>query len=117
MSLPVTDPEYIRSLIEAVRQGKLTDVRLFFILALEGYYSPMLDGMNRDVGHFLYRLSDLMPAEDRAKLKIYPNYESGSLVDNGVRWDTLEDFRREWAKSNPHIPQLDLLRSLEALNI
>lgn len=79
-------------------------LELFFGLALKFYTDPTEPGMDTQVGHMIYRLSDSVPQDIRKKIAIYPN-EEGLIVEQGVHWTSLEDFRTEWEGRYSHIPE------------
>lgn len=86
--------------------------RLFFATVLDGYYSPMMNGMDGEVGHLLYRLADHLSVEERDQILIYPS-ENGSVLCaipglGTSAWDSLEDWRRRWELDCPDIPELNL---------
>jgi hypothetical protein len=90
-----------------------TLLELFFDFGLTPYYSPLHAGIDTSIGNFIYRLSDRVPEEKRKRITLYPS-PGGSLVcyedydpENPTRWDTLEDFRREWEKSHTAIPAFE----------
>lgn len=75
----------------------------FFQRCLDFYYSPLEEGMSGNVGHILYRLSDYLPLEKRQKIVIYPS-DTGSIIQDGEPWDTLQDWRKDWENRYPYIP-------------
>jgi hypothetical protein len=88
-------------------------LEMFFDFGLTPYYSPLHAGIDLSVGNFIYRLSDRMPKEKRKRIMLYPS-PGGSLIyyaesdpESPTRWDTLEDFRRQWEEKNPMIPTFE----------
>jgi len=87
-------------------------VKMFFWLSTHSFYSPMHTGLDRDVGNFIYRLSDKIPEDIRSEIGMYPNdrgtiYEKDSAGDT-VQWDSLQQWREEWehiAEGNFDIPE------------
>lgn len=110
--LVVADIPYLRQVLESCK--KLADGGMeiakvrdhFFMMALVGYYDCMWAGMNRDVGHVVYRLADLFDENIRKEIMIYPSGESDD------RWYSLEDWRKEWEKAHPVIPEFDFTKKL-----
>ncbi|GEM_PF-6533009 len=92
-----------------------TERELFFSVALLPYYDGGItwEGMDAEVGHIIYRLTDLVDPDDRKAFAIYPSSD-GSVTtkyeyeydheEREVKWDSLEDWRREWERTNPNIP-------------
>ncbi|MDA2922124.1 hypothetical protein MYX07_02535 [Patescibacteria group bacterium AH-259-L07] len=83
----------------------------FFSIELGRYYDCLSDGLPIMTGHFIYRLSDLVPIEQRRTMAIYPNEESGSVIPDHtdpdpMPWDSLEDWRQTWKKDYSPIPKL-----------
>ncbi|VVB82657.1 Uncharacterised protein [uncultured archaeon] len=94
--------------------GKYPDYNIidgFFSWALFPYYTPCLPndfyGITKNAGHIIYRLSDFLSEETRKNIHIYP-HEKGMVIlkqlEGNVRWDSLEDWRKEWKKNNSYIP-------------
>ena len=75
---------------------------LLFNIALSPYYSPDGD-LPTNTGNILYRLSEFIPEEERMKIAVYPS-EDGPIVQGGAHWDSLEDWRKEWASGGMEIP-------------
>ncbi len=90
--LPTIVPDDIKRVWNIIKG--LTDleheekIKLFFKLALQGYYSPMTDGMKGDAGHIIYRLSDHLTLEERLAIEVYP-------------YITLEGWRIDWERHHP----------------
>lgn len=93
----------------------------FFSRALLPYYEAGIshwEGLDRETGHIIYRLSDLVDPEDRKVFAVYPS-QDGSITkmlgDEGdeyeSKWDSLEDWRDEWSKNHPEIPDHDIVQS------
>jgi hypothetical protein len=89
---------------------------MFFGHVLLGYYSPMFDHLTRDVGDVVYRLSDFLSDTERQAINIYPS-DLGSLIVDGDRWDSLEDWRLAWERNRPLIPYFDFGHGLEVLDL
>lgn len=114
--LPVGDIKWIKKVLIYYQELKAEDpsfyskhVPPFFMEVITPFYDCMWDGMTRDAGHVIYRLSDSVPKEVRESLAVYPNGETGSLMHDGGFWNSLEDWRREWEKMNPIIPEFQKL--------
>lgn len=90
----------LQSLEESLSKSEL--LHLFFREALTPYYDCMYSGLQSNVGHIIYRLSDNVEESLRRKIEIYPNL-------NGNGWVSLEDWRNEWTADNTHIPNVNLL--------
>jgi len=107
--LPTADLAYLRSLLQWHKDHPdLFSIETFFCQALLGYYDCMWSGMNQEVGHLVYRLSDSVPEEERGRIPVYPGIDEGSLILENNRWYSLEDWRRCWEKQNPIIPHYTL---------
>ena len=99
------DGKFIRTKVEEFLALKATgqftpaELRSHFLMQTIGRWTdPFCEGMAGDVGHALYRITDLMDPEERAAIEVYPG-------ENG--WETVEDWRREWERLHPGgIPQL-----------
>lgn len=107
--LPVTDIPFLKDVAERVmayykQVGDKHKAReLFFSLALVGFYDCMAGGLKSDAGHIIYRFSDYVDPDERAKIEIYPGKD---------RWDNLKDWRAEWEKLHRAIPDLDPARRI-----
>jgi hypothetical protein len=122
--LPLVDTKYLvehsfewfkSTLDETGDRPKARDV--FFSSALMGFYDPTYMGLGTEAGHIVYRLSDHLSEAERSTIKIYPS-PTGSLSINGNRWDSLEDWRKEWESLPDEIPHFDFGRGLkEALGL
>jgi len=120
---PVADAAWFKKNLEHIKKfinegGNIQQAReLLFSAILVGYYDCMWGGMDRDVGHLLYRLSDFIGEEERRQMMIYPS-EDGMIFDYDLfLWDSLEDWRKQWEKSHPIIPEFDFQKHLEAIQI
>lgn len=93
-------------------------VESFFMWALEPYYSPLWDGGDRGVLDIVYRLSDRISQVERRRIMVYPSPTGEILLEDG-RWDSLEQFRREWEnqaeRQGRFIPTVEQLPSVPAL--
>src|ERR1700733_15342695 len=104
--------EYFKVCLE--RTGDFKKARdSFFRHALLGFYDCMFDGLKEKAGQWLYRLSDHLSEVERFEMEIYPS-ETGSLAPDGGRWDSLEDWRRQWESYHFEIPRYDFGRGLIA---
>ncbi len=95
--LPTSTPEDVKKTWQMVNRTNLEHnekVELFFKLALQGFYSPMMDGMKSDAGHIIYRLSDYLTPEERQGIVVYHSNPETSL----------DDWRTEWEKLHGSIP-------------
>lgn len=103
------DREYLG---ELMRSGRWTLERERFLsLALLPYYESGVnywDGLERDAGNIIYRLSDFIDAKERKTFAVYPSKDGSITLHEGeegeYRWDSLEDWRVEWAANHPNIP-------------
>lgn len=110
--LPIGDVPYLRTLVEHYKDNPDFTRERFFSYALLGFYDAMWDGLNGTAGHIIYRLSDAIEKPQRETMHIYPS-STGSIIiehkdrgeDAGVRWDSLEDWRKKWERDNPVIPE------------
>lgn len=106
--LPLGDIPYLQELAKWYSENRELPLRHFFSRAIVPYYDPMWDGLKIDAGHIIYRLSDVIPPEERATMEIYPS-NTGSIIqleDNTCpRWDSLEDWRTHWKRHHPIIPE------------
>lgn len=85
---------------------------LFFSNALTPYYDCMWDGMEPEVGHIIYRLSDNVPDDIRSCILIYPK-----MGKDEERWVTLSEWREEWERNCPEgIPNFDSLPKVDRAN-
>jgi hypothetical protein len=120
---PIADASWLKKNLEYLRKyfykgGNAKESRkLLFTSMLCGYYDCMWGGLQRDIGHVIYRLSDLLSEDERRQMKIYPSSDGSILVEEGDRWDSLEDWRKLWEKSHPIIPEFDFQKHLEATQI
>lgn len=107
--LRLGDTEYLKEIIKVIKEdNKIADpIETFFFYALGPYYCPVgWDGIKRNAGHIIYRLSDFLPEEKRSNIAIYPS-EHGSLIVNNYPWDSLGDWRKKWEKHYPNgIPEM-----------
>lgn len=111
--LPVGNVDYLKKLVEDYkRYREIKNLELFFSMALLPFYDAMWDGLTSDAGHLMYRLSDFLSEDKRRCMSIYPS-SNGSLSIDGSIWDSLEDWRKMWAKYNPYIPELKKILKLE----
>lgn len=107
--LRLMDIEHLKKLSKAVKESKMNDINekifFFFNYALLPYYEDVFwDGLANDAGHIIYRLSDILPKEERQNMIIYPS-DNGSIIMNNSAWDSLEDWRKKWEKiHNGNIP-------------
>lgn len=104
--------EWVRQIIRFCEEFNLSS-DFFFSQVLEAYYSPLLDyvdGLARDAGHLIYRLSDQLAEEQRQSMHIYPD-NNGNILIEDVLWGSLEDWRREWESRHPDIPRFSDLIS------
>ena len=104
--MPTADINRLKGIAELHREyPESFTIVYFFAEALEGYYCSLWDGLERNSGHVIYRLSDFIPKDKRENMPVYPSL-TGSIVDKGlVQWDSLEDWRNRWEKaSNNDIP-------------
>jgi len=110
--LPIGDVPYLRELVQDYKDNLDFTTEWFFSYALLGFYDAMWDGLNGTAGHIIYRLSDAIEKSQRETMHIYPS-STGSIIiiergmgeDEGVRWDSLEDWRKQWERDNPVIPE------------
>lgn len=114
--LPIANIQYLKKLSDYclnVFCDDLARARAFlFRLSLLGFYDCMWGGMKVEVGHILYRLSDFINESERKRIWIYPS-ETGMIVDDYGRCDSLEDWRRQWAKIHPIIPEFNFTNKLQ----
>lgn len=105
VDMPTGDADWLRTLLKEQlgRNGEI-DQESFFSQALLGFYDAMWEGMNVTAGHIVYRLSDSVPRERREAMMIYPS-SNGSIITENGNWDSLEDWRKQWEKYHPHIPE------------
>jgi hypothetical protein len=99
------DVNDMRKLVKIYRKHEM-EMDFFFFCALMPYYQTeecetYLDQL---AGHVIYRLSDSIPKEKREIMHVYPNNE-GSLIIDEHKWDSLEDWRKQWEHINPVIPE------------
>ena len=103
----------LKKLAKAVKEevsDNKTKRLLFFHFALLPYYECLFwDGMSKDAGHIIYRISDFLTKEERCNIEIYPT-DGGSIIIDNCAWDSLEDWRKQWEKYHPVIP--DFTRKL-----
>lgn len=117
--LPIADVPYLKRLLRVCRKVFKDDPKkmreFFFTMSLVGMYDCMWDGIKVEVGHIIYCLSDFLDETERRQIDIYPSPE-GSLVDveTDTQWDSLEDWRRQWASMHPVIPEFDFTKKLRA---
>jgi hypothetical protein len=108
-NLPVGDIEHLKRLTKTFSEhkGEQGNLEMFFMFALLPYYEFIsYDGLDRRTGHVIYNLSNFVKQEDREKIIVFRT-EKGSIVDEeGKAWDSLEDWRKQWEKINPVIPNL-----------
>lgn len=116
-SLPVGDIDGLKKLLAYFKEIKEKEglnsesMKSFFGLALVSHYDCMWEGLRIEAGHMIYRLSDQIPPERRQTIPIYP-YEDGSIKRQDGNWDSLEDWRKQWEKYNPNIPEFQKLLPL-----
>ena len=79
----------------------------FFAIALLGPGEPYR-GEDPIYGKILFRLSDLIVQDKRRGMKVFPS-EHGSLNDDGIRWMSLEEWRKVYQEMYPDIPTLSEL--------
>lgn len=111
--LPIADVPHLRKLAETYRDDPDFTTDFFFSLALRGFYDAMWDGLNATAGHIIYRLSDTIEKPQRETMDIYPSptgsiiFEHKSGKNHGYvdRWDSLEDWRKQWERLHPVIPE------------
>ena len=102
--LPIADVSYLRILAQDYKDNPNLTAEWFFSFALLGYYDAMWDGLNGTAGHIIYRLSDAIEQPQRKIMAIYPK-STGSIIRKEVdRWDSLEDWRKQWENLHPVIP-------------
>ena len=115
--LPITDISYLKRLSHHclnVFHDDLVEARAsLFRLGLVGFYDCMWDGMKVEVGHILYRLSDFIEKTERKLIWVYPS-ENGTIIDEYGWCDSLEDWRQQWEKMHPIIPEFDFTNKLKA---
>ncbi|MCH8003379.1 MAG: hypothetical protein IH934_02010 [Nanoarchaeota archaeon] len=101
------DLDYLKSLAQMLKEGKIDEVKELFPFALLPFYDAMWKdvGLSQITGHLIYRLSDFVSEEERQHLDIYGS-DDGSIMINERRLDSLEDWRKKWEKMNPYIPEL-----------
>ena len=122
--MPHGDIEFLTKVHNSINEHKneINNPKSFFFqLALEPYYCPLYDGMDKVCLDLVYRLSDKLSYEERDKIMVYPS-NVGSILDfdeksqRTIRWDSLEDWRREWKITRRgHIPEL--IKLLEIKNL
>ena len=119
---PISDIPYMMSCFEdfKIRLEETGDIgkarNSFFSHVLLGYYDAMFDGLSRNTGNVVYRLSDSLPDVERQMIEIYPS-STGSLAIDGAQWDSLEDWRKEWERNNPFIPFFDFSPAIEGVEL
>ena len=104
-SMFALDAEHVRSLLSLLNSLRATgemsepELRAFFMQhAIGEWYSPLCDGMDTQIGHVLYRLTDFVEAEERASVRLCHGEDS---------WVTVEGWRQEWERMHPQgIPNL-----------
>jgi len=99
--LPVGDVQHIKNCLELAdairdRDDVIGTLSVFFSHVVAPFYDCMWDGMSTEAGHTVYRLSDQVPCDVRARIDVYPGTDG---------WHSLEDFRREWEQAYPVIPE------------
>lgn len=92
--LPLGDLEKLRDLVGEYEKNPNLSTELFFSVALIPYYSPMWEGLDQQAGDVIYVLSEFVPEEKRRTMYVYPS-STGSLLEEDVKWDSLEDWRAE----------------------
>lgn len=115
---PLGDKENLAGLMRSMPDWT-TRREQFFSVALLPYYDAGLtwEGMDRDVGHIIYKLTDLVERSDRKAFAVYPSSD-GSLriahedVDGSFesQWDSLEDWRKKWERNHSNIPDYDIVQ-------
>lgn len=121
--LHIADIPCLRKNLEALRKyidegGDLEKGREFFFSStLLGYYDAMWEGLNIDVGHILYRLSDFLEEDKRKRMMIYPSSDGSILDTEAGQWDSLEDWRQQWEKLHLVIPEFDFQKRIEGKNL
>jgi len=107
-NLPVGDVDYVKKSVDFIKflkentsKNKSELINALFSKLLTPYYDCMFDGMAIEVGNFIYRLSDLIPEDERETVEIYPG---------GEVWYNLNDWRKEWSR-NKTIPAMNLLNN------
>lgn len=93
-------------------------VKGFFFWALDHYYTSYAGpndfyGITKNVGHIIYRLSDFIPKEERKNIPVDPARPTNKdaklmmeMSDGAIPWVSLEDWRKEWEKDHPYIPNV-----------
>lgn len=114
--LPIADIPYLKNLsrycLNVFHDDPVMARAFLFRLGLVGFYDCMWDSMKVEVGHILYRLSDFVDESERKQIWIYPS-KIGTIVDEYDRCDSLEDWRKQWAKMHHIIPEFDLTKKLK----
>src|SRR3990167_11295994 len=97
LSLSVGDADYVKKSVDFIKilkenssKNKSELRKALFSTLLTPYYDCMFEGMDIDVGNFIYRLSDLILEDEREKIEIYPD---------GEDWYNLNDWRKEWSRN------------------
>ena len=96
------------------RQEGMSDIEVrevLFNACLAPFYDPGVV-MDPTLGHIFYRLTDFVDELERRSIRINlpPDAERRGVV-------TVEDWRQEWARAHPRIPQLPPRTLAECLNI
>jgi hypothetical protein len=120
-ALPVADYPYLLNQFENFKwylgiTGDIQKARQqFFANLVLANYDCMFDGLDEEVGHIAFRLSDFLPEAERQHLMVYPA-ENGSVITEDVgKWDSLEDWRNYWQTHHSPIPEFDFRRGLGVL--
>lgn len=88
----IVTPESFRllaSLVDQSQRGKVPREH-FFSTLLYRFYDCMGGGLDDLLGHVIYRISDLLPPDERRGLYVYPNAKGPD--------HTLASWREEWEK-------------------
>ncbi len=108
-SLPIGTYEYIKELLTMNTQHNQVSLEMFFSLALVPFYDPMWNGLEETAGHIIYRLSDFVFVEERERIAVYPSEKASIIITDeelgSCSWCSLQDWRREWEKYHPIIPE------------
>ncbi len=69
--------------------------------------------VNIGIGNIIYRITDFLPEFERKEMRIwetspFPFWRRGGTIRDmhGVWWLSLEDWRIQWRRDNPEIPEL-----------
>lgn len=93
-------------------------IDLFFDEAITPFYSPLFTGLDINVGHFIYRLSERIPEKIRRLIALYPSPHGTIYIeDYDSPLDSLEDWRKEWKNYFVVIPEIHEALPENAMNL